>query len=1316
MNRTKAQILLCFLLCLSLVSANVLPLFANHQTQASLLTQKENSIESKSVNGEYVISVFTDGKWKEAGRLGYDMFLMEKSLDLSGYLIESSSTTLRIIPEGGEVSHLDSVFLGGETPQSVNYDDGILLGKLSKKDLDLINVGPGGIELVFPASRGNDILSVTGRIEGEKITKEPFKFPSGNTYKEVNKSSEFYSYKLYSVSKKLTVDGNLEEVEGLEPLFREFCIPGTGHPQGYTYGWVMNDDEYLYAVVDFTPDNTMDGDKDYSKLYAKTGTGIKEFKVSVPENAWGQPAFIYTDKVEYQHKVYEFKIPLSELGDVGSDTLSLAFSAYGTAAPPVEIDGYYAEREDRTQPAVAYDPLEDRYLLVFKNSGPYYEDNGIMGQFITNDAAVFGKRIPIEVRYEGDPYILKRSPDIAYGNGMFLVVWIDDNFNNYKVMGRFIASDGSFLTDEFDIDNENSCIRDFNLSVAYGDNGKFLVVWSDDNDVVGRMVSFEQSVEPHAQAVSEEIQISLGDYFYRSPSVAYSEESDRFLVAWDDDRVSSSYDFNIYGRLVKQDGVPEPGEIVICTAAYDQSSPSITYNASMKSFFLIWIDGRNEVDGRCIYGRYLDSYGNPVAGTVEEKIADELNGDYEHPTIEYSGFRDEYLPVWVETHYYGEEGSEAYGGGQQLNGDLTEADDRLTFGYELYNRFYSKLDLTCSTKEGKYLVVYPCIYMDWWNENQIEYLRWELIGEAAPANPGKLQFELEHNYSDEGDGTASIKVLRTEGSDGQVKVNYTTKDYGYFSSATPGLDYISTSGTLTFENGETEKTFDVIIKEDLEVEGPEHIGLELSEPTAGAVLGSITSANLYINDNDSPNVRLSSSSYTVAEEVYAKYIDIPVVFSGFPIIPRAFAASNKYEYTVFSVVYETSNGTATAGEDYTSVSGILNFGWEGSEKTFRIPIIDDSEDEENETVKLKLSFPEQKAYMSGVSEEETIWVDDYTVILGTPKTATLTITDNDTTPTPPSNPKEKKDKKTTTVVTTPPAVEAVPPTEGLPDDALVGRMPGYVAISTPTKINEVKNEISLSYNKTTLSNNRGHDPRIYYWRPEVSKWVALATYPDGDGKVKAINDGGYKGWFVVFGVVQPHFSDVSASWAEQLINRMNGLGLIEGYDVKGSDLRVARPDQKVTRAEFTMFVTRIMNMNPDNVLLPAISDSEVESILNQGYTDAAEISPWVRSAVAKATKAGLIPFEGSSFKPLEPITRIEAAVMVSRSLKKFKDFKPADLTSFKDSGDIPGWAVGEVVENSLEGYTDNTLKPNADIARAESLAMLLRLFVKGLGW
>lgn len=59
--------------------------------------------------------------------------------------------------------------------------------------------------------------------------------------------------------------------------------------------------------------------------------------------------------------------------------------------------------------------------------------------------------------------------------------------------------------------------------------------------------------------------------------------------------------------------------------------------------------------------------------------------------------------------------------------------------------------------------------------------------------------------------------------------------------------------------------------------------------------------------------------------------------------------------STISVGYSTSNGTAISGADYTPATGTLSFGPTDTEKTFTVSALNDSVDENDETVILKLS-------------------------------------------------------------------------------------------------------------------------------------------------------------------------------------------------------------------------------------------------------------------------------------------------------------------------------------------------------------------------
>lgn len=275
--------------------------------------------------------------WKKMGSLSFDQFLREKRMTLECAKPSTGSIKLKLVQRGGGGSHIDQIVLGGTNAVALNgtKEEGGL-NKLSKSDLDLYHVNGGTAEFDFPFNGGTAELILSARIEGAIISKTPFQLPKENLYQQIDGDSKFYTYTLDSCTERVAVDGEIGEASGFQPYLREFVMPGSGHPPGYIYAWVLNNSDNLFVVLDTTPDNTLDGEKDYATVHVKTPQGVKSFRVSASENKWGRPGFTYTDKVGYQHKVYEFAIPLSQIGinvDNASGKVEFALEAYGTMAP-----------------------------------------------------------------------------------------------------------------------------------------------------------------------------------------------------------------------------------------------------------------------------------------------------------------------------------------------------------------------------------------------------------------------------------------------------------------------------------------------------------------------------------------------------------------------------------------------------------------------------------------------------------------------------------------------------------------------------------------------------------------------------------------------------------------------------------------------------------------------------------------------------------------------------------------------------------------------------------------------------------------------
>ena len=85
---------------------------------------------------------------------------------------------------------------------------------------------------------------------------------------------------------------------------------------------------------------------------------------------------------------------------------------------------------------------------------------------------------------------------------------------------------------------------------------------------------------------------------------------------------------------------------------------------------------------------------------------------------------------------------------------------------------------------------------------------------------------------DENEGAAlSFAVTLSRAASGPVTVEYATSD----GTATAGVDYTATSGTLTFQSGDTSKTISVAVLDDSHDEGEETLTLSLSNASGGRV-------------------------------------------------------------------------------------------------------------------------------------------------------------------------------------------------------------------------------------------------------------------------------------------------------------------------------------------------------------------------------------------------------------------------------------------------------------------------------------------------
>lgn len=165
-------------------------------------------------------------------------------------------------------------------------------------------------------------------------------------------------------------------------------------------------------------------------------------------------------------------------------------------------------------------------------------------------------------------------------------------------------------------------------------------------------------------------------------------------------------------------------------------------------------------------------------------------------------------------------------------------------------------------------------------------------------------------------------------------------------------------------------------------------------------------------------------------------------------------------------------------------------------------------------------------------------------------------------------------------------------------------------------------------------------------------------------------------------------NDIGGHWAQSTITQWTSKGYISGYP-DGT----FKPDNSITRAEFVVLVNKAMGYTKKG---------------NAYFKDLSS-SHWAYNEIMKGVSAGYISGDASgTFRPDDPVSRQEAAVMISKILDLGKN--PAAAAKFVDYRFIPAWSVGYVGSVTeagiMSGYPDGDFKADRVLTRAEAVVSL----------
>ena len=221
-------------------------------------------------------------------------------------------------------------------------------------------------------------------------------------------------------------------------------------------------------------------------------------------------------------------------------------------------------------------------------------------------------------------------------------------------------------------------------------------------------------------------------------------------------------------------------------------------------------------------------------------------------------------------------------------------------------------------------------------------------------------------YSVTESGSVTVKVQLSVDPGLTVTIPLTTTNQGGATSA----DYSGVPASVTFQSGDTEKSFIFTAADDTVDDDDERVKLGFGTLPSNITAGTTSETTISIRDNDDPAVTVGFelANYSVAE---GDKVDVKVKLNANP------------ERTV-TIPLTTSNQSGATSADYSGVPSSVTFQIGDTEKSFTFTAAQDAVDDDGESVKLGFGALPARV-TAGTRDEATVSItdnDDFAITVG----------------------------------------------------------------------------------------------------------------------------------------------------------------------------------------------------------------------------------------------------------------------------------------------------------------------------------------------